>query len=152
VPGFHLISTEADLQDAYAQVPGAIAEIIESDTGVPTEVELENSYSEYLAKLPDGMRPSVGHYSVKRAAKSTAMISPRSPDSDLISVTSIEDRLIELKCTKKTHGTKHTCLWTAPNGRAFHAPNLAVYSLVPADTMESVLDRYSDVMKLPAIH
>ena len=68
VPGFHLISTEADLEDAYAQVPESIAEIIESDTGVPTEVELENSYSEYLAKLPDGMRPPVRHYSVKRAA------------------------------------------------------------------------------------
>ena len=68
VPGFHLVSTEADLEAAYAQVPEAIAEIIESDTGVPTDVELENSYSEYLAKLPDGMQPAVRHYSVKRAA------------------------------------------------------------------------------------
>jgi hypothetical protein len=68
VPGFHLVSTEADLEAAYAQVPEAIAEIIESDTGVPTEVELENSYSEYLAKLPDGMQPPLRHYSVKRAA------------------------------------------------------------------------------------
>ena len=68
VPGFHLISTEADLEAAYTQVPEAIAEIIESDTGVPTEVELENSYSEYLAKLPDGMRPAMRHYSVKSAA------------------------------------------------------------------------------------
>jgi hypothetical protein len=67
-------------------------------------------------------------------------------------VSSIEDRLIELKYTKKTYGTKHTCFWTAPNGRAFHAPNPNVYSMVPADTMESVLDRFSDVMKLPSIH
>jgi hypothetical protein len=67
VPGFHLVSTEADLETAYAQVPEAIAEIIESDTGVPTEVELENSYSEYLAKLPDGMLPAVRHYSVRAA-------------------------------------------------------------------------------------
>jgi hypothetical protein len=68
VPGFHLVSTEADLESAYAQVPEAIAEVIESDTGVPTEVELENSYSEYLTKLPDGMQPAVRHYSVKRAS------------------------------------------------------------------------------------
>jgi hypothetical protein len=68
VPGFHLISSEADLADAYTQVPEAIAEIIESDTGASTEVELENSYTEYLAKLPDGMRPSVRHYSIKRIA------------------------------------------------------------------------------------
>jgi hypothetical protein len=67
VPGFLLISSEADLEAAYAEVPEAIAEIIESDTGVPTDVELENSYSEYLAKLPDGMQP-MRHYSVKRAA------------------------------------------------------------------------------------
>jgi hypothetical protein len=68
VPGFYLISTEPDLEAAYAEVPESIAEIIESDTGVSTEVELENSYSEYLAKLPDGMRPTKRHYSVKRAA------------------------------------------------------------------------------------
>ena len=53
VPGFHLVSTEADLETAYAEVPEAIAEIIESDTGVPTEVELENSYAEYLTKISD---------------------------------------------------------------------------------------------------
>jgi hypothetical protein len=68
VPGFHLVSTEADLEVAYAQVPEAIAEIIQSDTGVPTDVELENSYSEYLAKIPDTMRPPVRYYSVKSAA------------------------------------------------------------------------------------
>jgi hypothetical protein len=54
---------------AYAQVPVAIAEIIESDTGVPTDVDLENSYSEYLAKIPDAVRPAVRYYySVKSAA------------------------------------------------------------------------------------
>jgi hypothetical protein len=35
IPEFHLVSTEADLEAAYAEVPEAIAEIIESDTGVP---------------------------------------------------------------------------------------------------------------------
>lgn len=68
VPGFYLIATDDDLEAAYAQVPEAIAEIIESDTGVSTLVELENSYSEYLAKIPDAMRPSIRHYSVKKAA------------------------------------------------------------------------------------
>jgi len=68
VPGFYLISSEENLETAYAQVPGAIAEIIESDTGVPTDAELENSYSEYLAKIPDVMRPAVRYYSVKSVA------------------------------------------------------------------------------------
>ncbi len=68
VPGFHLVSTDQDLETAYTQVPDAIAEIIQADTGFATEVELENSYSEYLNKIPDGMRPAVRHYSVKRAA------------------------------------------------------------------------------------
>jgi hypothetical protein len=67
VPGFHLISEDADLERAYAEVPDAIAEIIESDEGTPMIVELENSYSEYLAKIPDAMRPSFRHYSIKKA-------------------------------------------------------------------------------------
>lgn len=43
VPGFHLISEEADLETAYAQVPDAIAEIIDADDGTQTT---ENSYSQ----------------------------------------------------------------------------------------------------------
>ena len=68
VPGFHLISDDADLEQAYSEVPDAIADIIESDGGEPVIVELENSYSEYLAKIPDAMRPTLRHYSVKKAA------------------------------------------------------------------------------------
>lgn len=68
VPGFHLVSEDADLEQAYSEVPDAIADIIESDEGTPMIVELENSYSEYLAKIPDAMRPSFRHYSVKKAA------------------------------------------------------------------------------------
>jgi hypothetical protein len=69
VPGFHLIATDDDLEEAYAQVPEAIAQIIEADQGTPMIVELENSYSEYLAKIPESMRPaSVRYYSIKRAA------------------------------------------------------------------------------------
>ena len=68
VPGFHLISEDADLERAYAEVPEAIGDIIEADEGTPMIVELENSYSEYLAKIPPAMRPSFRHYSIKRAA------------------------------------------------------------------------------------
>jgi len=31
-------------------------------------VTLEDTYSEYLAKLPERMRPSIRHYSIKKAA------------------------------------------------------------------------------------
>jgi hypothetical protein len=69
VPGFYLVAADADLERAYAEVPEAIAEIIESDEGIPMVVELENSYSEYLAKIPETMQPStIRHYSIKRAA------------------------------------------------------------------------------------
>ena len=68
VPGFHLISDDADLETAYAQVPEAIAEIIEADEGRPTIVELESSYSEYLAKLPAEMRPPFRHYTIRQKA------------------------------------------------------------------------------------
>jgi hypothetical protein len=67
VPGFHLISTDEDLEGAYEQVPAAIADLIESDEGAAVDVTLENSYSEYLAKIPETMRP-FRHYSVKRVA------------------------------------------------------------------------------------
>lgn len=68
VPGFHLIAEDGDLEAAYAEVPGAIAEIIEADEGVPTIVELENSYSEYLAKLPPNMLPTIRHYTIRQKA------------------------------------------------------------------------------------
>jgi len=68
VPGFCILSDEADLESAYTQVPEAIAEIIEADEGFPVVVTTEDTYSEYLAKLPEGMRPSMRHYSIKKAA------------------------------------------------------------------------------------
>jgi hypothetical protein len=39
VPGFHLVSQDADLERAYAEVPDAIGEIIEADEGTPMIVE-----------------------------------------------------------------------------------------------------------------
>jgi hypothetical protein len=68
VPGFSVLSEEGDLEVAYDQIPDAIAEIIELDEGFPVTVALEHSYDEYLAVLPLGMRPSMRHYSVKKAA------------------------------------------------------------------------------------
>ena len=68
VPGFFLVSSDEDLERAYMEVPDAIADIIESDEGASMVVELENSYSQYLAKIPEAMRPSFRHYSIKRAA------------------------------------------------------------------------------------
>lgn len=68
VPGLFLLATDADLEQAYTELPAAIADIIEADEGVEMVVELENSYSQYLAKLPETMRPAVRHYSIKRAA------------------------------------------------------------------------------------
>ncbi len=68
VPGFHLIAQHEDLETAYAQVPEAIAEIIDADDGTVTTVELENSFSEYLAKLPEAMRPSIRYYTVHQKA------------------------------------------------------------------------------------
>lgn len=79
------------------------------------------------------------------------MISPFNPASDLIAVTSIEERLVAEHCTKVTHGIKHNCLWRAPNGRHFHAPNPNVYKLVPPDMLDSAVKRLALVMSLPPI-
>jgi hypothetical protein len=68
VPGFHLISEEADLERAYTQVPEAIAEIVEADEGAAVTVTIADTYSDYVANLPEGMRPSESHYSIKRVA------------------------------------------------------------------------------------
>jgi hypothetical protein len=77
------------------------------------------------------------------------MISPFNPDSDLISVRLIEDRLVKEGCEKVTHGMKHTCRWKAPNGRHFHVTNPNVYSLVPPDELETALKRLRLVSELP---
>jgi hypothetical protein len=68
VPGFGLLSEEGDLEAAYTQVPEAIAEIVEADEGFAVDVTLEHTYSEYLSVLPEGMKPSMRHYSIKKAA------------------------------------------------------------------------------------
>ena len=77
------------------------------------------------------------------------MIAPYSHLSDLIPVSSIEEGLSREGCTKVAHGMKHTCLWRAPNGRHFHAPNPHVYSLVPSDELTRALTRLKLVSKLP---
>jgi hypothetical protein len=77
------------------------------------------------------------------------MISPFNPDSDLITVASIEERLVKEGCQKITYGMKYTCKWRAPNGRHFHVPNPNVYKLVPPDTLDMALKRLSIIMKLP---
>lgn len=77
------------------------------------------------------------------------MISPLSPNHNLMLVSSIEDVLIALKCTKVTHGLGQSCRWRAPNGRHFQAPNPSVYSMVPKDTLDRVLKVFTAVMSLP---
>lgn len=76
------------------------------------------------------------------------MISLFSPFSDLITVESIEARLVAEGCLKVTEGDRYTCRWRAPNGRHFHAPNPGRYSMVPPDTLDSVLMRLDLVSKL----
>lgn len=69
VPGFCVLSEASDLESAYDQVPTALGEIVEGDEGFPVTVTLEDTYSEYVAKLPEGMRPPAErHYSIKKAA------------------------------------------------------------------------------------
>jgi len=68
VPGFYLISEETDLETAYSEVPEGIAEIVSSDEGFPVTVKLQETYSEYLARLPEGFRPSMRHYSIEKQA------------------------------------------------------------------------------------
>jgi len=74
------------------------------------------------------------------------------PDHGLITAPPSRRRLRSLNCIKvvTNNGTRHTCLWRAPNDRHFHAPNPSVYSMVPADTLPSVLKRSTAVMNLPS--
>src|SRR5438045_3602911 len=66
VPGFALTAEASDLQTAFAEVPDAIAEIVEADEGFPVNVRLRDTYSEYVAKLPDGFKQSMRHYEIER--------------------------------------------------------------------------------------
>jgi hypothetical protein len=67
------------------------------------------------------------------------MISVFNPDSDLISVISIEDVLSDRGCVKIGHCTKRGCVWIAPSGKHLTAPNPATYSKVPPDTLDDLL-------------
>jgi len=77
------------------------------------------------------------------------MISVFNPDSDLITVAAIEGALVARACTKVGPCTKSGCLWRAPNGRHFTAPNPDTYKLVPPDTLERVLGLLEKVLALP---
>jgi hypothetical protein len=79
------------------------------------------------------------------------MISPLSPLSDLITVVSIEERLIKESCEKIGPCVKTGCIWRAPNGHHFSAPNPGMYSMVPGDTMDRILVVMGRVMKLPPV-
>jgi hypothetical protein len=79
------------------------------------------------------------------------MISPLAPSSDLIKVTSIEQRLLNEGCSKIGPYVKTGCIWKAPNGRHFSAPNPGMYFMVPPDTLDRLLTVLAKVMKLPPV-
>jgi hypothetical protein len=76
------------------------------------------------------------------------MISPVSPNDGLILVPKIEEALVLLNCTKVTYGNLLNCMWQAPNGRLFHAPNPLIHKMVPADTLSGTICRLAAVMRL----
>ena len=66
IPGLYIVAAADDLEEAYADIPRAIAELIFADRGRRPVVRAESSYAEYLKTLPASRRPSeIRHYSVE---------------------------------------------------------------------------------------
>ena len=62
---------------------------------------------------------------------------------DAIGVDSLEAWLIQIGCQKKTCPTRFVCMWEAPNGWNFTAPNPEYCYLVP----ESFRARLGEIIK-----
>jgi hypothetical protein len=68
VPGLYLVAEQNHLEEAYGEIPILIESIIRADFGTPVTVEIVQTYSDYLEKLPPEYHPEFIHYSVKKAA------------------------------------------------------------------------------------
>jgi hypothetical protein len=67
---------------------------------------------------------------------------------ETITVSALEDWLIQLGCKKLDCPTKSPCIWRAPNGWAFSAPNPASMYLVPSsfrDNLQAILVRIAQL-------
>ena len=68
VPGLFMIVEQNDLEAAYADIPKAIEMLIRADTGQEVRVRQEETYSEYLERLPESHLPSQRYYSIEKLA------------------------------------------------------------------------------------
>jgi hypothetical protein len=78
------------------------------------------------------------------------MIAQVTPGStDVIEVVALERELIAAKCAKTGQSTVTACIWKAPNGRHFSAPNPAKMYLVPTRSLDRIRRILAELAKLP---
>jgi hypothetical protein len=69
IPGLFLTAPRDDLPTVFEEIPVIIAELIKGDTGFAYSVKAEQSYDDYVARLPEEYRPTtIRHYSVEKLA------------------------------------------------------------------------------------
>jgi len=68
VPGFYMIAAQDDLETAFGDIPVMLQHLIEADEGRKVTIELVETYSEYVEKLPEDFRPRVHHYTIEKLA------------------------------------------------------------------------------------
>jgi hypothetical protein len=68
IPGFYIVVGQDDLEAAFEDVPNVIRALIHADYGIRVSVTLEQSYSDYLDKLPESHKPTISNYYVEKLA------------------------------------------------------------------------------------
>lgn len=64
------------------------------------------------------------------------MIAVVNPGGDVMEVTALEKELIAMGCKKTGPCSERACIWQAPNGKHFSAPNPDKMYLVPDRSLE----------------
>ncbi len=68
-----------------------------------------------------------------------------------VPVSRLEALLEEAGCIKTTRSTETVCIWRAPKGRRFSAPNPKTTGLVPKQAYEQLILLLESLGKLPEV-
>ena len=68
VPGLYVVAEEADLAEAYNEIPLVIQALIAADFGKQSQVRQAKSFESYEASLPAPFRTSSRFYQVEMSA------------------------------------------------------------------------------------
>ena len=76
------------------------------------------------------------------------MVAAVTPGGDVMEAAALETLLAKAGCTKTDRRTDRTCIWRAPNGRHFSAPDPRKVYLVPTRSKDRIEQMLAALQKL----